>query len=408
MEDIVNLASNILEDLNLCDHCLGRQFAKLSHGLGNDQRGKALRICVGMATNIEVKQPKHCEICEGRFSQVSEWSRRAYQRVTNIQFFSFHMGTKVPAHIAEKEKELRDKYSLSNAGEFGHEFNREVGKRFEDILRKKGKRAQLDLKNPDVVLIMDLPQDRIEVQINPIFIGGRYRKLIRGIPQTKWPCKNCRGKGCPECDFTGKRYKESVEELITPPILEAFRGSDSSFHGAGREDIDARMLGSGRPFILEIKEPKIRDLKVFELEDTVNRFTTGEVEVELTRFVNRDNVRKLKNTKFEKLYLAKVNFDQEVSEEKLKASLDELKGEIRQRTPLRVSHRRADKVRIREVLEISGGLINGTRAEVKVKGESGLYIKELISGDEGRTQPNLSDLLGVRCEVNKLDVLEVD
>lgn len=408
MRDVLTTAQALINEVSLCDHCLGRLFAKLSYGLSNAERGKALRVCLAMITDTEIKEPGRCEICEDRFTELSKWAERAFKKVCGVQFNSFHMGTKVPAQIAQKEGRLQEKYNLAKAGNFSHEFNREVGKRFEDILRKKGERTQLDLKNPDVVLVMDLLPSKVEVQINPIFIGGRYRKLIRGIPQTKWPCRKCKGKGCPICDFTGKKYPESVEELISPPVLEAAQGSDSSFHGAGREDIDALMLGKGRPFILEIKEPKTQDLDLAKLQVAINHWAEGKIEVKLTRFVDKDIVRKVKNKKLNKTYRARISLSEVTSKSRFQKALGRLKGRIKQRTPQRVSHRRADRVRKRRVLQISGKLIDNKRAVVKVKGEGGLYIKELISGDGGRTQPNLSDLLGISCEVSELDVMEVE
>jgi tRNA pseudouridine synthase 10 len=42
-----------------------------------------------------------------------------------------------------------------------------------------------------------------------------------------------------------------------------------------------------------------------------------------------------------------------------------------------------------------------------IKCEGGLYVKELITGDEGRTKPNLSELIGIPVQVVELDVLEV-
>ena len=44
---------------------------------------------------------------------------------------------------------------------------------------------------------------------------------------------------------------------------------------------------------------------------------------------------------------------------------------------------------------------------MRIKTEGGLYIKELISGDDGRSQPNVSDILGVKAICEKLDVIEV-
>jgi tRNA pseudouridine synthase 10 len=47
-------------------------------------------------------------------------------------------------------------------------------------------------------------------------------------------------------------------------------------------------------------------------------------------------------------------------------------------------------------------------ATITVHGEGGLYVKELVSGDEGRTEPSLAELLGVDAEVTALDVLDVE
>ena len=88
------------------------------------------------------------------------------------------------------------------------------------------------------------------------------------------------------------------------------------------------------------------------------------------------------------------------------AGLSQL-DEIHQQTPIRVSHRRADKIRIKHVLDLSSEAIDETHFEMTIKTEGGLYIKELISGDEGRSQPNVADELGVKAVCKQLDVIEV-
>ena len=81
--------------------------------------------------------------------------------------------------------------------------------------------------------------------------------------------------------------------------------------------------------------------------------------------------------------------------------------EIHQQTPIRVMHRRADKNRIKHVLDVSIEEINNKQFKMTIKTEGGLYIKELISGDEGRSNPSVSDLLGIKAKCEKLDVIEV-
>jgi len=49
----------------------------------------------------------------------------------------------------------------------------------------------------------------------------------------------------------------------------------------------------------------------------------------------------------------------------------------------------------------------GLSAEIVFECESGTYVKELVSGDDGRTKPSLSELLGREAKVAQLDVLEI-
>ncbi|MEN6290561.1 MAG: tRNA pseudouridine(54/55) synthase Pus10, partial [Methanobacterium sp.] len=255
---------------------------------------------------------------------------------------------------------------------------------------------------------VDFVKDDIDIQINPIFIEGRYRKLVRGIPQTKWPCGKCRGKGCPSCNYTGKQYPETVEELISPEAVKLAIGSESKFHGAGREDIDVKMLGSGRPFVLEIKEPKIRDLDLEILEEKINTFAGGKVEVHDLKFVGKDRKGTIKcsSTDTYKVYRAIVELENDINDDKL--NLLHSMEIINQRTPIRVSHRRADKIRTRKVRSITTKPIDARKFEMIVECEGGLYIKELISGDEGRSKPSVSEILGINALCIQLDVLEVN
>ena len=118
----------------------------------------------------------------------------------------------------------------------------------------------------------------------------------------------------------------------------------------------------------------------------------------------------LKSSKADKTYKLKVTFKEPVSEEKLKSCLEALCGtEISQQTPRRVVHRRADLVRKRHVHSIRlDELVDNSHADITVNCEGGLYVKELISGDEGRTNPSLSGLLGIPALVEELDVVKVE
>jgi tRNA pseudouridine synthase 10 len=72
-----------------------------------------------------------------------------------------------------------------------------------------------------------------------------------------------------------------------------------------------------------------------------------------------------------------------------------------------VLHRRANKIREKYIYEAKVKRLSPNLAEIRVHCEGGLYIKELITGDEGRTDPNVTDIVSARAEPLELDVLTV-
>jgi len=398
----------------VCDACLGRVVADRSFGLTNAERGRALRVAAALDDDepFDPVDTTDCWVCEGRCAAFDDWAERAAESVEGVEFETYQVGTRTPPLIEENERLLREDVGADpDAGEpFNMEFNREVGKR---VGRLTG--TEVDFERPDVQFVLDVDDDRVETTINSAFVYGRYRKLERDIPQTEWPCRECDGSGrqgsqpCDHCGGSGYLYDRSVEGLIAPLVEDVMDGVDAVFHGAGREDVDARMLGTGRPFVVEVKEPRRRDVDVERLESDVNAFAEDAVEVEGLRLATYDMVERVKRLDASKTYRAAVEFDDPVAADALADAFDELDGAtVEQYTPQRVDHRRANLTRTREVYAMSGELDDPTHATVEIHGAGGLYVKELVSGDDGRTEPSLAGLLGVGARVTALDVLAVE
>ncbi|MFB6084964.1 MAG: tRNA pseudouridine(54/55) synthase Pus10 [Halorientalis sp.] len=412
---VLETARRALDSGPLCDACLGRLVADRSFGLTNRERGRSLRVAVALEDDrpvgdLEPDEP--CWVCEGESGRYEEWAERAAHALAPYEFATYQTGTKVPPLLEENDRLLREEAGLDpDAGEqLKADLNREVGKR----LGAKTD-AEVDFERPDVLVVLDLATDELDVQINSAFVYGRYRKLERDIPQTEWPCNDCGGTGlkrgdtCDGCGGSGYRYDESVEQLTAPVVLDAMDGEEAVFHGAGREDVDARMLGSGRPFVVEIKEPRTRDVDPAELEGEIEAFADGKVEVENLRLATHEMVERVKELDANKTYRMDVELDEPVDEDAFADALDELDGAtIHQDTPQRVTHRRADVTRTRDVYDIDGELTGETTAELEVRGEGGLYVKELVSSDEGRTEPSLAGLLDTGAVVTVLDVVDVE
>ena len=411
-KEILAKASSLIEltNGNICNHCLGRKFSDVVEGNGNVERGEKIRKALELP---EYDEDTKCDICSDIFKEIdSSLLDLVCEKIDflEVEFDTFVVGCKLPKEIVEKDALISEKLGL-DVEILKREVNREMGKILEKNLPQ-----EVDFDKEDVIIMADfrkmLKEDvenpiKVRIQINPIFIEGRYNKLVRNMPQTKWPCRKCKGRGCEACNFTGKQYPESVEELLSETALKYSKGYEAKFHGAGREDIDVRMLGDGRPFVLEIKEPRIRKLDLEKIEREANEAALGKTAYHNLKYTVRKRKAEIKTSSPDtyKVYRALVECEDEIREEDLN-KLQSLHT-IQQRTPIRVSHRRADKIREKEVKELSCKYINPHSFEMIIKTEGGLYIKELISSDEGRSKPSVSEVLGTQAICAELDVIEV-
>jgi tRNA pseudouridine synthase 10 len=166
------------------------------------------------------------------------------------------------------------------------------------------------------------------------------------------------------------------------------------------------MLGNGRPFVLEIFEPKKRAIDLEKLEKKVNQFAKEKVEVSGFRPSSRKEVQAIKSVMHEKTYDALIECPK-ANQEDLK-NLEEYFHDmlISQGTPTRVMHRRADKIRKRKIISVENKLAKGGFSAV-IKTQAGTYVKELVSGDNGRTEPSFSSVIKKPCLVKELDVIGI-
>jgi len=362
------------------------------------------RKCIDrLGIKLKEVESVECMLCSGLLWRIEEIAGKILESLKDYEFETFQIGCRLEGSVKSLEEYIFEKYGIGEEKSLKFQFNRELSRVISKITCKE---PSLE---PDVIIIYNVEEESYTFQIAPLFIYGRYRKRVRGIPQTRWFCSTCSGKGCEECGFTGKKYATSVEELIAEPCMEMAEGAYAVMHGAGREDIDARMLGNGRPFIIEIKEPKKRQMDLGKLEKIINNKAGGKVAVCCLRFAGAKDVALIKSGMFRKVYRAVIEFDREVGKKELESALKELESRvIEQYTPKRVEHRRAKLLRKRKTYGIRLLVHRNKKAVIEIEAESGLYVKELISGDEGRTKPSLSEALNSYARVAKLDVVRVE
>ncbi|MEM2810277.1 MAG: tRNA pseudouridine(54/55) synthase Pus10 [Candidatus Korarchaeum sp.] len=362
-------------------------------------------IIMELFESDEPKIRQECSLCGGIImKKLGGMLREALRKLNEIEVESLKTSVILPVDVMEKEDRIRAKYNPPRMRSIKLTLVKSLDRVMEMLSGKPTSEAA------SASLLFDFRRGVVQVRSAPIFIFGRYRKLERGISQSRRRCAECGGRGCERCGWRGKVAQGSVEGIVGEVMREFFLADDYVLHGAGREDVDARMLGSGRPFVMEIINPKRRLVDLSELEREINGRARGMIEVSGLRFSSRDEVRALKESspRVRKLYRALVEVEGEVSEEDLRRIKEGLEGTtVRQRTPTRVLWRRSDTIRLKKVYEINFNRINDKKFELYILCDGGLYIKELISGDLGRTSPSVTELLGKKSFCSELDVLEV-
>ena len=393
--------------LGTCDHCLHRVGGRRTEERG--AAGGAMLRAEALARDQELSSfeaPDLCPLCENLFDDVENIVTRIVDQTGELDHGSMQIGVHVPKDLIAEEDRLRTRHAAQGS--------RPLKAAFSDAVQA-GVLARMDgvtfvKERPDLMILIDCLTLRVEVDIRPVFIYGRYRKLGRGIPQTRWPCRACRGRadGCEACEGTGLQYRDSVQDLIGEAFRLALTADDTSFHGMGREDIDVRCLGRGRPFVLELKRPRTRRTDLDEIMQAVNANASDKLEISDLRWTNRSEVSRVKETRAEKSYTIRFSVDEMPEESAVIEAITNLSGvTLEQQTPKRVSHRRADKKRKRKVVSINNVLVDGSEVQFSVRCEAGTYVKELVHSDEGRTVPSVASVLESPCEVIWLDVEDI-
>ncbi|KAG7464310.1 tRNA pseudouridine synthase Pus10 [Solea senegalensis] len=233
-----------------------------------------------------------------------------------------------------------------------------------------------------------------------VFIAGRYNKFCRSLPQTPWVIDGER------------RMESSVEELIAAPVLSAFRADGFNFSSSGREDVDVRTLGNGRPFAMELLNPhraRLNHEEMKQLQQSIN-VSSDKIRVRDLQIVSREAMSRMKEGEEEKTksYTALIWTRKPIKSEDIAFISDIKELTLDQKTPLRVLHRRALAVRQRVVHSMNVRFMDAHHFHLELKTQAGTYIKEFVHGDFGRTKPNLCELLKTDTDILELDVESVD
>ncbi|OAD54820.1 Putative tRNA pseudouridine synthase Pus10 [Eufriesea mexicana] len=258
--------------------------------------------------------------------------------------------------------------------------------------------------------------ENIICSYSSIFIGGRYIKLSRELSQTPWFING------------EKKMQTSVQDILCNPIVEVVKAQSIKFLSSGREDVDVRNIYSGRPFAVELINPRMTKITEKLLSYLVNRINQSSHQVQITsnlKVLSKFDLKRLKEgenikTKFYRALCVCRNASKNM------LSLEELNNlkrvKIVQKTPVRVLHRRPLSPRERLIYEMRARWVEHQELKklditiegasmffvLDIKTQAGTYVKEFIHGDFGRTKPSLCDILNVEIDIVALDVTGIN
>ncbi len=358
----------------------------------NEDEAKALLANAGLPLREMGTVVTRCYICGSTLDNLLEQlAGRAIEAVKALEpeVGRFLVCVKSGSQIEKRESEVVGLLGIDTWESVRREVKRYIGKAVAKVLG-----LTPDFRNPDIYVIVNIDSGDVSVKLAPLIVAGRYVKVGRYISQMPW----LRMDG-------SRKYKLSIYDTCYK-LVEISKGSKLVIHASGREDADARMLGNGRPIALEVKEPRARSAALSTLKELAE---PPWVYVELDRATSRSFVRLIKTSHSAKVYRVVALSRERLSSEdlaKLESSFRDVV--VVQRTPTRVLKRKKDVIRRRRVYRVSTTLHSPYLLEALVRSDGGLYIKELVSGDRGRTTPSFSEVLSKELEPVFLDVLKVE
>ncbi|KAJ1974399.1 hypothetical protein H4R35_003626 [Dimargaris xerosporica] len=199
-----------------------------------------------------------------------------------------------------------------------------------------------------------------------LYLANQYNKHTRDISQTPFAAD-------------GRQLAQtSVSEIIDQPAQLIFKADEVKFIASGHKDMDVRMLGKGRPFYMELLNPK----------QTV---VTAKILDGLTKAINQ------------------VPQVQQVLTDAVLAKLTPLRKafDIQQQTLLHVLRRQTQLMRSKHVHGMPITPLANHFMNVMLCTETGTYIKKFIHGDCARSTPNFAQVIALLATL-ALDVVKVD
>lgn len=306
--------------------------------------------------------------------------------ICDYEFDTFLVGATLPTQIYEREDALRARLKIRGMESVKNQLTRELGMRL-----ARQTRGKVDYLKPDITISLAIDKENsvdVTVKSRPLALSGRYTKKASGMPQKQDRCPDCEGKGCGSCDHSGLSGYDSIEGVIAKKLMATTMGMTPRFSWIGSEDQNSQVLGKGRPFYARVSDPRKRNFRKITIRGNgVQAVLSAVDELPTTqpRFTVKTRIH--------------VKCDKNLTKKELQM-LRELAGR-------EVSYHNRSKMATKRIRSASVRRIDSGNLVLTVVADGGLMIKQFVGGEE-YMKPNISEVLGCKCECVRFDILDVE
>jgi tRNA pseudouridine synthase 10 len=347
---------------------------------------KLCKRCFERHAGGRVKPDSQCYICRGLMESFDSIADEIFEAVRRYEFETFLIGATLPTQIYEREDAMRARLKIRGKESVKNQLTRELGMRLAHMAGKK-----VEYMKPDAMISLTIDKENnvgVAIKSRPLALYGRYTKKTRGVPQKQDRCPSCEGRGCDSCDNTGLSGYGSVEGVIAKGLVEITGGQTPKFTWIGSEDRSSLVLGSGRPFYARVFDPKKRRLKT-------GRVKGGGVTATLSVIEDESELQ----PRFKVKTRIHARCEKELAKEDMK-KLNSLAG-------TEVSFGNKTKTATKKIHSARARLIDDSQFMLTMLADGGMMIKQFVGGEE-YMKPNISEILGSKCECVTFDILGVE
>ena len=372
-------AKTILKEYDICEHCIGRLFAKKIGGTSNQLLGKKIK------NRLHSKSSKNCYICKRTLSNLQPIVNKMMEKSSDYNFSTFVVGAILKPSVNDRDDLIRSKFKLRGIDSAKTAITKELSKKFVKKTKKK-----IDFLYPDLTFTFNFKDDSCELRTRSLVLSGRYLKKNRGLPQKQPSCNNCKGKGCLQCDNHGFSKFTSVEGKIAKFLFDKFSGTQIKITWFGGEDKNSLVLGNGRPFFIKLFNPKKRTTRLQK------KFVLDGLEIHNLKIISKipKQVIPFRST-IELSIQTEQNFTQK--------GLDHLK--TLKNNPITVDEK-PNKKNQKSIYKIKFKKSSTKSFLLWITADGGLPIKRFVEGNN--VHPNISELLGTKCRCKEFDFHKID